>query len=295
MRKSEITIQYFIDRGRRRTVTLSMQRLNTLLVAGLVVAMWCTATTGYIFYHLANGRSPFVSSVSTRKPVVAVGPNQPERSTLQTTEGSSDLQLSAKSLAALPTSAEPVKSDVTPDAMVAEPSQQVAEISAKQAPASEEVLAEPATPAEVPGYSLTNLLRFESALKKTNSSGPLNFRNVRITLKDDRLRVTADIEKKSGVVVEGFAFVSAEYAADNGARYLVTSHKKRDWESAVSAVKSATYFKARMKTNKRFDIVHSLNKTAKLVSLKLVAKDTLSGQTVIEEITPNVQDDGFGF
>lgn len=282
MKKPEVTIQYFIDRGRRRTLTLSVQRLNTILIAGLVGALWSLAATGYVVYHLINGGSAVTNGLVTRKTVVAVGPNQPGKDIGLTVPGTtSDLRLSAKSLLTLPTATPPE---------VAAPSSAKAETAAV-----DQISAVPVAVTEIPQYSLTNLMRFEAALKKTQTTGPLGFKNVRILLKDDHLRISVDIEKKSGNFVEGYAFVLAEYASPDGAKYLITSHGKRDWDGAVSSIKSATYFKARLMTSKRFDIFHTLNKAARLVSLKLVAKDSLTGQTVVEEINPRVQTDVLGF
>jgi hypothetical protein len=39
MKKPEVTIQYFVDRGRRRTITFSLHRLNALLVGTLVFSL----------------------------------------------------------------------------------------------------------------------------------------------------------------------------------------------------------------------------------------------------------------
>jgi hypothetical protein len=263
MKKPEITIQYFVDRGRRRTLTVSLLRLNTLLIGTLVFCAWSLAVSGFFFYHLFTGKSFVTETVADQRiaPVVAVGPDQPARKKVEVVEvkalPQAQTSLSAKAIVATA----PVVEAAVP---VVTPSQ--------------------------PIYTLASLMNFESSLRKAEIPDPLRFRNVRIALEGDHLRVSADIEKITGDLVEGHSFVAAEYMDGEGRISLITSHGKKDWESAIApqAFAEATSFKARILSTKRFDIVHPSNKSGKLMAVKLVAKDKRTGKTIVEAVSlPN--------
>lgn len=262
MKKPEVTIQYFVDRGRRRTITFSLQRLNALLAGTLFFCVWSLAATGFLFFHLFTGRS-LVPRTETdqRAAVVAVGPDQPSRSksvasvvTKEATVAPATTSLSAKAI-----DTEPLKTEAP--ALV------------------------PSSP--LPLYTLASLMNFESSLRKAEVPDPLRFRNVRITLNGDHLRVSADIERVNGELVEGYSFMAAEYLDKEGRSSMQTSHGKKDWEAAVAAdaFAGATPFRAKILSRKRFDIVHSSNRDGKLVAVKLVAKDKKTGKTIVEAVS----------
>ncbi len=264
MNKPEITIQYFIDRGRRRTLTFSLNRLNALLVAVLVFCVWSLAVTGFFFVHLFTGQTPIANSGNDQHlaAVVSVGPDQPAKKTVAVAE--------------IP-AATPAKTSLAAKAI---------EVSA---PVKTETVQAPVKSPE-PIYTLASLMNFESSLRKAEVPEPLRFRNVRIVIDGDHLRVSADIEKLNGDSVEGHSFMAAEYLDKEGRTSLVTSHGKKDWESAIAptAFAGATSFKARILSKKRFDIVHPSNRNGTLVAVKLVAKDRKTGKTIVEAVSiPN--------
>jgi hypothetical protein len=262
MKKPEVTIQYFVDRGRRRTITLSLHRLNALLVGTLVFCAWSLGVTGFFFFHLFTGRS-FVreAAIEQRAKIVAVGPDQPSRNTTEAPIGAVAI---------------PAKTSLSAKAINTETAK------------SESPSIVPSSPAPV--YTLASLMNFESSLRKAEVADPLRFRNVRIVLDGDHLRVSADIEKVDGDLVEGYSFMAAEYLDREGRSSMLTSHGKKDWESAIAtnAFAGATPFKAKILSKKRFDIVHPSNRNGKLVAVKLVAKDKKSGKTIVEAVSlPN--------
>ena len=262
MKKPEVTIQYFVDRGRRRTITFSMQRLNTLLIGSLVFCVWSLAVTGFFFFHLFTGKSFLPgTAIDHLAPVVAVGPDHPARKKSDNPVASVSAPATT-SLAAKAINTEPAKTEAP-------------------------VLA-PSTPQPI--YTLASLMNFESSLRKAEVPDPLRFRNVRIVLDGDHLRVSADIEKVNGDLVEGYSFMAAEYVDKEGKSSLVTSHGKKDWESAIApnAFAGATSFRAKILSKKRFDIVHPSNRHGTLVAVKLVAKDKKTGKTIVEAVSlPN--------
>jgi len=259
MKKPEVTVQYFIDRGRRRTLTFSIQRLNTLLIGAAVFFAWSLIATGYVFFHIFTGVAPFQSkTASTRSAaVVPVGPDQPARK--NTTSQLPVSNIGTTSLAAKPI--ESVGSKTTG-------------------------LIHPEIPQQ-PVYTLASLMNFESTLRKNDTPEPLRFRNVRIHLEGDHLKVSADIEKVHGDFIEGHSFIVAEYLDQDGQSSLLTSHGRKDWDSAIAptSIESATSFRARIMSKKRFDIVNQANLRRKLVAVKLVARDKRSGMTIIEAVS----------
>jgi hypothetical protein len=262
MKKPEVTIQYFVDRGRRRTITFSLHRLNAILVGTLVFCAWSLGVTGFFFFHLFTSRS-FVpeAAIQQGSKIVAVGPDQPSRT--KTEAPTEAPQVAAKtSLSAKAINTETAKSE-TPALAPSSPT---------------------------PVYTLASLMNFESSLRKTEVPDPLRFRNVRIMLDGDHLRVSADIEKIDGDLVEGHSFMAAEYLDKEGRSSMLTSHGKKDWESAIAAnaFAGATSFKAKILSKKRFDIVDPSNRNGKLVAVKLVAKDKKTGKTIVEAVSlPN--------
>lgn len=278
-KKPEITIQYFVDRGRRRTVTLSLHRLHMVLVSFFVLFAWTALATGFLAYHIATGYSPFVRMAGDRPAgraaIVAVGPDQPQRTPVAfkqepkpESSRAVEMKLAAKAETPAP---QPLQTAPVPTA----------------APSA-------VTPTDVPmplahkEALLANLSEYESLLKESQEEPPLKFANVRISQKADHLRVVVDIDKLTGVYVEGHAFIAAEFTAADGTPVFLSSHGASDWASSIdsAAVTKATYFKARMRTKKRFDLVNKASQGAQLKSLKLVARDKVSGRIIVEEITP---------
>jgi hypothetical protein len=263
MKKKEVTIQYFVDRGRRRTITLSLHRLNVILVGTMVFCLWSITVTGFFVFNFFTSKS-FVPGASGDRQVAAVvanGPSQPARKVSNppavAISAPATTSLSAKAI-----NAEPVNS-----------------VSPTLAPTSPQ-----------PIYTLASLMNFESSLRKAEVPDPLRFRNVRIVLDGDHLRVSADIEKVDGDLVEGYSFMAAEYLDGEGRSSLETSHGKKDWESAIAppAFAGATSFRAKILSKKRFEIVHPSNRLGKLVAVKLVAKDKRTGKTIVEAVSlPN--------
>lgn len=272
-KKPEITIQYFVDRGRRRTVTLSLHRLHVVLVSVLVLLAWTGLATGLLVYHIATGYSPFVRMAGDRPAgraaIVAVGPDQPQRTPIP-----------ARPRETKPAEAKPAEMKLAAKA----------ESPAESAPV-------PASSPDVPmplahkEALLADLSDYESSLKEAQAEPTLKFTNVRISQKGDHLRVVADIEKLSGLYVEGHAFIAAEYGGADGKTFFLTSHGPTDWNSATDpvAVTKATYFKARLRTKKRFDLVSKSANGAELKTLRLVARDKVTGQIIVEVITPSAQ------
>jgi hypothetical protein len=272
-KKPEITIQYFVDRGRRRTVTLSLHRLHVVLVSVLVLLVWTGLATGLLVYHVFTGYSPFAPMAGDRPAgrasIVAVGPDQPQRTPM------------------------PVRAkDIKPEEAKPAEMKLAARAESPAAP-----VAVPAVATDLPmplahkEALLADLSEYESSLKEAQAEPTLKFSNVRISQKGDHLRVVADIDKLTGLYVEGHAFIAAEYVSADGKTIFLSSHGSADWTSATdpAAVTKATYFKARLRTKKRFDLVSNSANGAALKTLRLVARDKVTGQIIVEVITPSAQ------
>lgn len=272
-KKPEITIQYFVDRGRRRTVTLSLKRLRTVLIGAVVTAVWGVSAAGFFLYHIATGYSPF--SRPSRASVVSVNPDQSSR----TLVGAKKPSLEEASVAQ-PAQVK-LAAKAVPDEKKVESSAEVANPKTFEAGG-----AVPSAHADQTAY-LAALSLYENALKDSQTKSPLKFANVQLIHEGDHLRITADIEKLNGQFVEGHVFAAAEYVTTAGKVVFVSSHGKSDWREAIlpDAIGDATYFKARMRTVKRFDMVGAPLKDAKLKLVRLVARDKVSGRMIVEEVT----------